>query len=73
MVDRRSLLKNSVFTLAGCAAAGVHAGAEESQPLEHSASFSVVYPGVWKATIGTPESYTPGVFLLFGISSRTSQ
>jgi len=64
MVNRRSLLKGSVLTLAGCAATSV--GAESAQPRspERTVSFSQVFPGIWKSTIGRPESYTP-------VSART--
>ncbi|HTM18391.1 MAG TPA: TIM-barrel domain-containing protein [Terracidiphilus sp.] len=49
-----------MLTLAGCATANVEAVAEqEMEPASHSASFSALYPGVWKATIGLPERYTP--------------
>ncbi|HET7347826.1 MAG TPA: TIM-barrel domain-containing protein [Acidobacteriaceae bacterium] len=65
MVNRRSLLKGSVVALAGSASAKL--GADPAGPLtgadeaiaERSISFSPVHPGIWKATIGNPENYTP--------------
>jgi len=59
MVNRRSLLKGSVFTLAGCATTKVGAAAAQLRSSGDSASFTSVFPGIWKATIGKPESYTP--------------
>lgn len=59
MVNRRSLLKSSVLTLAGYAITKDDADAAQPRSSDHSASFSLVFPGIWKATIGTPEAYTP--------------
>jgi alpha-D-xyloside xylohydrolase len=59
MVNRRSLLKGSVLTLAGCATAKLAAEAAQPQSSNHSVSFSPVLSGIWRATIGNPEAYTP--------------
>lgn len=64
MVNRRSLLKGSMLTLAGCATTKAGSAAPELTSSEDSPSFTSVFPGVWRATIGTPESYTP-------VSART--
>lgn len=59
MVDRRSLLKSSVLTLAGATLHAAAAGEQNNEPNEHSATLSAVFPGIWKATIGVPERYSP--------------
>ena len=59
-ISRRSLAK-------GLAAAGTAAGFSgllRTAPLaaaspESSAAWKRIYPGVWRATIGTPEGFTP--------------
>ena len=57
-ITRRTLAKS-------IAAAGTAAGlksivsAETSLSMAHRSEWNEVYPGVWRATLGTPERYTP--------------
>jgi alpha-D-xyloside xylohydrolase len=58
MVNRRSLLKGTAFVLAG----GAIALKAETVPRTAEAetlALHPILPGVWKATLGVPESYTP--------------
>src|SRR3569833_893 len=64
MVNRRSLLKSSVLTLAGCATARGSAESDPKNTLDSSVPFSPIFPGIWRARVGSPERYTP-------VSSRT--
>jgi len=73
MVNRRSLLKGSVLTLAGCATTKIAAAGVEVEPSGDSAPFTSILPGIWKATIGTPESYTPVSARAFAPAARAIQ
>src|SRR3569833_2054064 len=59
MVNRRSLLKSSMLTLAGCATAKVSAESDPKNSLDSSVPFSPIFPGIWRARGGSPERYTP--------------
>src|SRR3569833_3337679 len=59
MVNRRSLLKSSVLTLAGCATARGSAESDPKNTLDSSVPFSPIFPGIWRARVGSPERSTP--------------
>ncbi len=61
-ITRRSLAKGLAATgtaagLSGLLRAEVQTGPTGARPTTHS--WTEVYPGVWRATVGTPERYTP--------------
>src|SRR3954465_11449599 len=65
MMNRRDLLKGSALALAASAAATARPINEsDSENEQRSPRWVSVFPGIWKATIGIPERYTP-------ISGRT--
>src|SRR4051812_36753510 len=64
MMNRRDLLKGSALALAASAAAATPIHESDSANEKRSPAWVPVFPGIWKATIGTPEEYTP-------ISGRT--
>src|SRR4051794_13832080 len=65
MMNRRDLLKGSALALAASAAATARPIKEsDSEDEQRSPRWVSVFPGIWKATIGIPEKYTP-------ISGRT--
>ncbi len=59
MVSRRSVLKGTALALAGGATAALKAEAAPRTTDVETLAFRSVFPGVWKATLGIPESYTP--------------
>jgi hypothetical protein len=59
MVSRRSVLKGTVLALAGGATTAIRAELAPRATEAESLAFRPVFPGVWKATLGVPESYTP--------------
>src|SRR3954468_23835378 len=63
-MNRRDLLKGSVLALAASAAAATPAKEPGSGNKRITPAWVPVFPGIWKATIGIPERYTP-------ISGRT--
>jgi alpha-D-xyloside xylohydrolase len=63
-MNRRELLKSSALALAASAAAATPIKALGSPTEQSSPAWVPVFPGIWRATIGTPEKYTP-------ISGRT--
>ncbi|HWR14996.1 MAG TPA: TIM-barrel domain-containing protein [Terriglobales bacterium] len=64
MMNRRDLLKGSALALAATAAAASPVKEPASPKRQTSLTWAPVFPGIWKATIGVPEKYTP-------ISGRT--
>src|SRR4051812_346857 len=64
MMNRRDLLKGSALALAASAAAATPIHESDSANEKRLPAWVPVFPGIWKATIGTPEKYTP-------ISGRT--
>jgi alpha-D-xyloside xylohydrolase len=59
MMNRRDLLKGSALTLAARAASATPAEKSDSINGQASPAWVQVYPGIWKATVGIPERYTP--------------
>lgn len=59
MVNRRSLLKGTALVLAGGAIAPMKAEIAPRAAEAETLVLHPVLPGVWKATLGLPESYTP--------------
>ena len=62
-MNRRNLLKGSIVALATSAGARIGAEPENAGAVAPQAT-SAVLPGIWKVTVGVPESYTH-------VSSRT--
>src|SRR5690348_10997904 len=59
MVSRRSVLKGTALALAGGATTAIKAELVPRNIGVETLAFRSVFPGVWKATLGVPESYTP--------------
>lgn len=58
-ITRRSLAKRLLMTSAAASTPGVLFAQEKERPLRQATDWTEVHPGVWRARIGTPESYTP--------------
>jgi len=59
MVSRRSVLKGTALALAGGATTAIRAELAPRTTEAETLAFRPIFPGVWKATLGVPESYTP--------------
>lgn len=59
MVNRRSVLKGAALALAGGAIAPMKAEVVSRTTGAETLALRPILPGVWKATLGFPESYTP--------------
>lgn len=58
-ISRRTLAKTLAAATAGAGLAGkFESDSAMAEPL-HGNAWKLVYPGVWRATLGTPESFTP--------------
>lgn len=59
MVNRRNVLKGAALALAGGAIAPMKAEVPSPTTEAETLTLRPILPGIWKATLGVPESYTP--------------
>ncbi|HVU46002.1 MAG TPA: TIM-barrel domain-containing protein [Terracidiphilus sp.] len=58
-ISRRALAKGLAATGTAAGLAGILRAETQAAATDSTAAWKRVYPGVWKATIGTPERFTP--------------
>ncbi len=58
-MNRREWVKAAASGALAVAGSPLHAASRSAERLHYDASWQVVAPGVWKATVGKPEEHTP--------------